>query len=47
LGAGGGGFILLFISPEKKKNLIEKLSLMHVPFEFENGGSRVLFYKSE
>jgi D-glycero-alpha-D-manno-heptose-7-phosphate kinase len=47
LGAGGGGFILLFVSPEKKKNLIEKLSLMHVPFEFENGGSRVIFYKSE
>jgi D-glycero-alpha-D-manno-heptose-7-phosphate kinase len=47
LGAGGGGFILLFIPPEKKKILIEKLSLMHVPFEFEHSGSRVLFYKSE
>jgi D-glycero-alpha-D-manno-heptose-7-phosphate kinase len=47
LGAGGGGFILMFISPERKKSLIKALSLMHVPFAFENGGSRVLFYKSE
>ena len=48
LGAGGGGFILFFVDPEKRRNVIEALTpLMHVPFEFENGGTRVIYYKQE
>ena len=43
LGAGGGGFILFFVSPEKQnyvKNALSELTL--VPFNFENSGSKVV-----
>lgn len=44
LGAGGGGFMLFFAPPEAhsaiKKALIE---LVHVPFQFENEGSQVIY----
>ena len=44
-GAGGGGFLLLFVPPEKRGKVRESLSnLIHVPFEFEGSGSRVIFY---
>jgi len=46
LGAGGGGFFLLFARPEHQKEIREKLSrLVHVPFRFENAGSRVVLYQ--
>lgn len=46
LGAGGGGFILFFAKPENQAAICEKLSsLVHVPFEFENSGSRVVLYQ--
>jgi len=46
LGAGGGGFFLLFVRPEHQKEIREKLSrLVHVPFRFENAGSRVVLYQ--
>jgi D-glycero-alpha-D-manno-heptose-7-phosphate kinase len=46
LGSGGGGFILFFV-PIEKKELIKKLfiNLTHVPFEFENSGSKVVVYE--
>lgn len=45
LGAGGGGFILLFARPEDQPRIKEKLkNLLHVPFRFENGGSQIIFY---
>ena len=45
LGAGGGGFILFLIAPEKQKMLREKLGkLVHVPVQFENSGSRIIHY---
>src|SRR5882724_1623857 len=41
LGAGGGGFMLFFVSPEKKMQVCEALSdLLLVPFEFESSGSQ-------
>jgi len=44
-GAGGGGFLLLFVPPENRARVRESLTdLLHVPFEFEAGGSRVIFY---
>ncbi len=46
LGAGGGGFILLFAEPEKQAAIREALStLVHVPFRFENQGSRIVLYQ--
>jgi D-glycero-alpha-D-manno-heptose-7-phosphate kinase len=45
LGAGGGGFLLLFAPPEVQPRVRERLDrLIHVPFEFENSGSRVVLY---
>jgi D-glycero-alpha-D-manno-heptose-7-phosphate kinase len=48
LGAGGGGFILLFVVPKYQKIVLEKLRhLVHVPFSFENSGSRVIVYQPD
>lgn len=46
-GAGGGGFILFFVTPEnqpKVKAALKKLLL--VPFRFERLGSHVVFYSN-
>lgn len=46
LGAGGGGFMLFFVRPEDQARVRESLShLIHVPFKFENSGSRVVLYQ--
>lgn len=46
LGAGGGGFMLLFARPEDHERIKERLSkLLSVPFHFEEGGSQVIFYE--
>ncbi len=46
LGAGGGGFLLVFAPPEKHQRIKTVLSnLLHVPFQFEKEGSKVLFYE--
>lgn len=48
LGAGGGGFLLLFARPEEQERVQGSLGgLLHVPFRFESGGSRIIFYESE
>lgn len=43
-GAGSGGFMLLFVEPEKQQKVIDKLKLLHVPFRFENQGSQIIYY---
>jgi D-glycero-alpha-D-manno-heptose-7-phosphate kinase len=46
LGAGGGGFMLLFAKPERHAEIRERLkNLVHVSFNFENAGSRVVLYQ--
>ena len=46
LGAGGGGFMLLFVRPENQAAVRERLkSLVHVPFNFESSGSKVVVYQ--
>ena len=46
LGAGGGGFILLFVKPENQANVREKLKhFVYVPFTFEHLGSQVIYYE--
>ena len=45
LGAGGGGFILFFVKPEKQQNVMKKMKhLLYVPFKFENLGSQIIYY---
>lgn len=48
LGAGGGGFLLFYV-PEDKQPAVAKAmeKLMYVPFEFENGGTRIIHYTPE
>jgi D-glycero-alpha-D-manno-heptose-7-phosphate kinase len=46
LGAGGGGFMLLFAKPEKHEAIREALKdLVHVSFNFDDSGSRVVLYQ--
>jgi D-glycero-alpha-D-manno-heptose-7-phosphate kinase len=46
LGAGGGGFMLLFVRPDQQDKVRERLrDLVHVPFAFENSGSRIVLYQ--
>jgi D-glycero-alpha-D-manno-heptose-7-phosphate kinase len=42
-GAGGGGFLLLFVPKEAQDAVRQELKLLEVPFKFENLGSRIIF----
>ncbi|MFA5117967.1 MAG: GHMP kinase [Candidatus Omnitrophota bacterium] len=45
LGAGGGGFLLFFVEPKKQKAVARALAgLYHLPFKFENAGTRITYY---
>ena len=48
LGAGGGGFLVFYVQPKKKKAVKEAMKdLLYVPFHFEDGGTRVIHYTPE
>ncbi|MBI3041151.1 MAG: kinase [Chloroflexi bacterium] len=48
LGAGGGGFMLLFVRPETRHKVREKLNkLLYVPFNFHDLGSQIVYYAPE
>lgn len=48
LGAGGGGFLLLYVQPERQQAVKEAMKdLLYVPFQFEDGGTRVIHYTPE
>ena len=48
IGAGGGGFLLLFVPPELRTAVRAALdTLIHVPFRFESSGSQVIFFDRE
>ena len=48
MGAGGGGFLMLFAEPDKQPKVQKALSeLLYVPFEFEDDGSKIMYYKPE
>ena len=48
LGAGGGGFLVFYVEPEYQDAVKKAMSdLLYVPFEFENGGTRVIHYTPE
>ncbi len=46
LGAGGGGFMLLFVERDKQPAVRAALrDLIYVPFQFENTGSQIIYYQ--
>ncbi len=48
LGAGGGGFLLFYVTPEYREPVMNAMSdLLYIPFEFEHGGTRVIHYTPE
>ena len=48
LGAGGGGFLVFYVQPEKKPEVMEAMKdLLYVPFRFEDGGTQVIHYTPE
>jgi D-glycero-alpha-D-manno-heptose-7-phosphate kinase len=48
LGAGGGGFLLLFVPPEFQDDVRHRLGkLIRVPFKFEFSGSQIVFLDRE
>lgn len=48
LGAGGGGFFIFYVPKDKQKQVIEEFEdLLYIPFEFENGGTRIIHYIPE
>ncbi|MBY0233288.1 MAG: hypothetical protein K2W96_28745 [Gemmataceae bacterium] len=47
-GAGGGGFLLLFVEPERQAEVRAALGdRLHVPFRFETAGSQIVFYEPQ
>ncbi|UBF26006.1 kinase [Kovacikia minuta CCNUW1] len=47
-GAGGGGFLLLFVPPSRQSSVKSALKhLIHVPFRFEFSGSQIIFFEPE
>lgn len=47
-GAGGGGFLLLFVPPERHANVKENLKqFIQVPIKMENHGSQIIFYNMQ
>jgi D-glycero-alpha-D-manno-heptose-7-phosphate kinase len=48
IGAGGGGFMLLFVRRSKQEEVRKRLSaLIHVPFKFEPSGSQIVVYEQQ
>lgn len=45
LGAGNGGFLLLFVPPSRRSQVLNAFpDLLHVDFRFENTGSQIIYY---
>lgn len=48
LGAGGGGFMIVYARPEDQPRVKERLKrFLRIPFRFENEGSHILLYQPE
>ena len=48
MGAGGGGFFVFYVAPERQGSVKQALSkLVHVPFQFDNDGSSIIVYQPE
>jgi len=45
LGAGGGGFLIFYVEPDKHRSVINALSnLYHLKFRFDTSGTRITYY---
>ena len=48
LGAGGGGFLLLYVESDKQESVRKALNnLLLIPFDFENAGTEIIYYHPE
>lgn len=48
LGAGGGGFLVFYVTPEKQVAVKEAMKdLLYIPFKFEDSGTQVIYYGPE
>lgn len=48
LGAGGGGFLIFYVPRDRQEDVKKAMSeLLHIPFTFEEGGTRVIYYTPE
>ena len=48
LGAGGGGFLLFYVPKENQDAVRHALkNQLHVPFQFENEGTKIVMYQAE
>lgn len=48
LGAGGGGFFVFYVEPDRQPQVKEAMQgMLHVPFQFENSGTRIIHYTPE
>jgi D-glycero-alpha-D-manno-heptose-7-phosphate kinase len=48
LGAGGGGFMLLFVEPAKRAQVSAALDgYLQIPFRFERSGSRIVLFEPD
>ena len=48
LGAGGGGFLVFYVPKEKQPSVRKAMKdLLYISFEFENGGTRVIYFAPE
>ena len=43
LGAGGGGFLLLYVPEEKQDRVKKTMGLMHIPIRYEPNGSQIIY----
>lgn len=48
LGAGGGGFILFYVEPDRRNAVLTALNdFLQVPISFENSGSQIIFFNQD
>lgn len=48
LGAGGGGFLIFYVQPEKRNHFLKAMEdLLYIPFNFENEGASIIHYSPE
>ena len=48
LGAGGGGFLVFYVTPDKQESVKKAMKdLLYIPFKFDNSGTSVVHYTPE